>query len=151
MLQPFWYTQFMKIFSHTATTSATAQAIWPLFADVHLRKQWDDAIDTISIDAPFGVGATGTIQLKGQPPRKFVILDAKEPFTYTDRFLLPLKGKMDWKHTIIDDGDSRSISFDIAVHGPTTFLLGPIMKLVLKKELPATIHKLAQIAENTRG
>lgn len=137
----------MKIFSYTVTTSATPQAIWPLFANIDLRKQWDDAIDTISINEPFDAGATGTIRLKGQPSRKFVILESKEPLTYTDRFLLPFAGKMDWKHTITDNGDSRSISFDIDVHGPTKFLLGPIMRLVLKKELPATIHKLAQVAE----
>jgi hypothetical protein len=32
---------------------------------------------------------------------------------YTDRFFLPLSGKMDWPHTIRETGGGREVTFEI--------------------------------------
>jgi hypothetical protein len=57
-------------------------------------------------------------------------------------------GKMDWHHSIKELGDGkREVTFDIEASGPTVFMLGPIMKGILEEEIPATVDKLVQIAE----
>jgi hypothetical protein len=55
---------------------------------------------------------------------------------------------MDWSHTVEDVGDNqRQVAFRIEVSGPTSLLLTPILKHILKDEIPATVDKLVETAE----
>jgi len=138
----------MKVIKITRKTTAKPEAIWELWANVPGRTRWDDSLEHIKIDSEFKSGAFGAVKLKGQPERKFEILDCTPMTRYTDRFFLPMGGKMDWIHTINELGDgSREVTFDVSVSGPTSFILGPIMKKVLKSALPPTVDKLVAVAE----
>lgn len=137
----------MHIITVSEQTSASAEAIWELFADVNKRRLWDDSIKDITIDGPFKKGMTGTITLNGQPKRAFTILEAQPTGLYIDRFHLPLGAYMDWVHSVTDNGPDRTITFDVSVHGITAPMLGVIMKMILKKELPVAVQKLAAVAQ----
>ncbi|MGO4456570.1 SRPBCC family protein [Streptomyces sp. M-16] len=136
----------MHVITVTRRCEAPPEAVWQLFADVPGRTRWDDELERGSIDGPFVKGARGTVKLKGQPERRFEILERETPVRYTDRYFLPMGGKMDWVHAVRAVDGGCDITFDISVSGPTRFLLAPITKKILGRALPPTVEKLAAVA-----
>ena len=139
----------MHVITVTRRTAAEPEAIWELWADVSNRTSWDDSVERISVEGPFRRGATGVAKLKGQPERNFEVLDCQPLRAYTDRFFLPMGGKMDWAHAIREVGDEREVSFDVSVHGPASPLLGLVLKKILRRELPPTVDRMIALAERT--
>lgn len=139
----------MHVITVTRKTTAEPQAIWELWADVPNRTRWDESLEHIRLEGPFQSGATGTVKLKGQPERKFEVLHCEPLQAYTDRFFLPTGGKMDWAHTIREVDHEREVTFDVSVIGPTSPLLGLVLRKILRRELPPTVDKLIGLAERT--
>jgi hypothetical protein len=139
----------MHIITVTRKTTAAAAAVWGLLADYAGRTSWDDSLEEVTVapGTPFRAGATGSVKLKGQPARRFEILTCQPAEVYTDRFFLPMGGKMDWVHTLRQAGDELEVGFDVSVSGPTAFILAPIMRKILSKDLPPTVGKLVALAE----
>ena len=128
-------------------TTASREQIWELWADVPNRTRWDANLEYATLNGPFRVGSTGEVKLEGQPARKFLITYCEPLEGYTDRFFLPLYGKMDWHHTIEETEGGRQVNFKIEVSGPTALILAPIMRNILQDELPPTVDKLIFLAE----
>jgi uncharacterized protein YndB with AHSA1/START domain len=139
----------MHVITVTRRTTAKPEAIWRLWADVPNRTRWDNSLERITLQGPFQPGAAGIVKLRGQPERKFKVVDTVPPRAYTDRFFLPLGGKMDWAHSISDVDGERSVTFNISITGPTSPLLAPMLKRILRRELPSTLSKLIALAEQT--
>ncbi|MFB6468880.1 hypothetical protein ACE38V_19175 [Cytobacillus sp. Hz8] len=140
----------MQVLEVTKKTTANKDAIWQLWADVPNRTSWDAGLEWAKINGPFQLGATGELKLKDQPARKYKIIECEPNTRYTDRFFLPMGGKMDWHHSIkeMSNGENE-VTFRIEVSGPTSFLLLSIMKLILKEEIPKTVEKLITLAEKS--
>ncbi len=126
---------------------ATRERIWDLWADAPYRTRWDEDLEYARLDGPFRSGLTGEVKPKGQPARKFLITRCEPMEGYTDRFLLPLGGKMDWRHTISETEGGLQVTFEIEVSGPPALILAPIMKNVLRQDLPPAVDKLVYLAE----
>jgi hypothetical protein len=139
----------MHVITVTRRTAARTGAIWELWADVQNRARWDDSLERITIDGPFRSGATGVVKLKGQPERRFEVLDCVPLQAYTDRFFLPMGSRMDWNHSVRDVDGEREVTFDITVSGPTSPILGLVLKRILGRELPPAVDKLIALAEAT--
>jgi hypothetical protein len=129
-------------------TTATREQIWELWADVPNRTRWDRDLEYAKLDGPFRMGSTGEVKLRGQPPRKFLIIHCEPLEGYTDRFYLPFYGKMDWHHTIKETGGGREVAFRIEVSGPAALILAPIMRSILRDGLPPSVDKLVSLAED---
>ena len=56
---------------------------------------------------------------------------------------------MDWAHTISEVDGVRAVTFDVSVTGPTSPILAPVLKRILRRELPSTLDKLTTLAEQT--
>ena len=139
----------MHVIAITRRTAAKPEAIWRLWADVPNRSRWDDALERITLEGPFQSGAAGTVKLRGQPDRRFEVVQSAPPRVYTERFLLPLGAKMDWAHTISEVDGERAVTFDISVAGPTSPILAPVLRRILRRELPPTVDRLIALAERT--
>ncbi len=138
----------MKVIEVTRTAKkATPHDLWALWADLDRRTAWDSDLDTISSPEPFGLGQKGEVTLKGQPVRKFEVIECEEDKRYTDRFFLPGGGKMDWHHTLLQTPEGVEVKWDVQVHGPTAFILAPIMRSILQKALPGVVEKFIELAE----
>jgi len=131
----------------TRKTSVTREQVWELWADVPNRTRWDEGLEYARLDGPFREGSTGEVKLEGQPARRFLITRCEPMEGYTDRFFLPLGGKMDWHHTISETEGGLEVMFAIEVSGPTALILAPIMKNILRDKLPPTVDKLVRLAE----
>ena len=66
---------------------------------------------------------------------------------YTDQFILPFYGKMNWHHTIEETERGRQVTFKIEVSCPSALILAPIIRNILQDELPPTVDKLISLAE----
>lgn len=128
-------------------TAAPREQIWELWADVPDRTRWDEGLEWARLDGPFREGSTGEVKLEGQPAREFLITSCEPMEGYTDRFFLPLGGKMDWRHSIRETEGGREVAFEVEVSGPTALVLTPVMKGILREELPPTVDKLVSLAE----
>jgi Polyketide cyclase / dehydrase and lipid transport len=107
----------MHIVTVTRRTAAKPEAIWRLWTDVPNRTRWDDALKRITVEGPFQSGAAGIVKLRGQPERRFEVVQCAPPQTYTDRFLPALGAEMDWAHTISEVDGERAVTFDTSVTG----------------------------------
>ncbi len=136
----------MQVISISRRATTTPAEVWSLFADVPARTRWDDAIEHIAIAGSFTVGATGTVKLKGQPARRFSIIECDPPRRYTDRFFLPAGGRMDWVHTLTEVDGGCEVTFAVHVSGPSALILRPILKRILGRALPPTVDKLLALA-----
>lgn len=132
----------------TRKTTAAREQIWELWADVPNRTRWDADLEYAKLDGPFQTGSTGEVKLKGQPARKFLITYCEPLKGYTDRFFLPLYGKMDWHHTIRETKEGREVAFKVDVSGPSALILAPVMKKILQDDLPPTVDRLVSLAED---
>jgi hypothetical protein len=56
---------------------------------------------------------------------------------------------MDWAHTISEADGERAVTFDVSVTGPTSPILAPVLRRILRRELPPTLDKLMALAEQT--
>lgn len=128
-------------------TAAPREQIWELWVDVSNRPRWDEGLQYARLDGPFREGSTGEVKLEGQPTREFLITRCEPMEGYTDRFFLPLGGKMDWRHSIRETEGGREVSFKVEVSGPTALILAPVMKGILREDLPPTVDKLVFLAE----
>jgi hypothetical protein len=126
--------------------NASLDELWKLW-DFDNRKEWDSSLDWIEANGPFELGQTGLLKLKEQPPRKFKITEFEKYKFYTDRFYLPLGGKMDWMHTLEQTENGIMVKWEVVVNGPSALMLLPIMRIMLKNELPKTVRKFIEIAE----
>jgi hypothetical protein len=129
--------------------NASLDELWKLW-DFDNRKEWDSSLDWIEANGQFELGQTGLLKLKEQPPRKFKIIEFEKYKSYTDRFYLPLGGKMDWMHTLEQAENGIMVKWEIVVNGPSALMLLPIMRMMLKNELPKTVKKFIEIAEDRR-
>ncbi len=140
-------TTSVPVIEVTRDTTASREQIWELWADVPNRTRWDANLEYATLNGPFRTGSTGELKLEGQPARKFLITYCEPLEGYTDRFFLPLYGKMDWHHTIEETESGRQVTFKIEVSGPSALILAPITRNILQDELPPTVDKLISLAE----
>ena len=136
-----------EVIAVSRSTTASVDALWQLWADPANSPRWDRAVESSTHDGPFATGQTGTVTVAGQPTRRFVVLDCRPKTAYTDRFFLPAGGRMDWHHTIDDQGAQRTVTFRVTVTGPSSLVLRPILASVLQAELPATVDTFVRVAE----
>jgi hypothetical protein len=136
-----------SIITVSRITNATPEHLWALWSDPANPPRWDAAHESSRIDGPFQVGQTGAVKVEGQSERRFTVIECTPLRSYTDRFHLPAGAAMDWRHTIVDHGTSRTVTFEVSVKGPTALILKPILSDVLEAELPATVDRFVQVAE----
>ncbi len=79
------YTQF----SHTVSTTASAEKIWSIWTDVPNWHQWDTGLQSATLDAPFQLGAKGKLVPDRGPKSKFKISALEEGRSYTFKTRIP--------------------------------------------------------------
>jgi hypothetical protein len=64
---------------HSIETSAKAQAVWRLWADVERWPEWNAGVERIELRGPFAVGSTILMTSPGEDPVELRITEAIEP------------------------------------------------------------------------
>src|SRR5438034_10280809 len=69
---------------HSVETSARAEAVWRLWADVERWPEWNAGVERIELRGPFAVGSTILMTPPGDEPVGLRIAEAVEPELFVD-------------------------------------------------------------------
>ena len=69
---------------HSVETSASAEAVWRLWADVERWPEWNAGVERIELRGPFAVGSTIVMTPPGDEPVELRIAEAVEPELFID-------------------------------------------------------------------
>ena len=71
-------------YEYRLETSAAPEALWRHWADMASWPQWNDGIETITVDGPFEVGTVFTMKPPGEEPIRMRLTEIKPGESFTD-------------------------------------------------------------------
>jgi hypothetical protein len=110
---------------HSVETSARAEAVWRLWADVEGWPEWNAGVERIELRGPFAVGSTILMTPPGDDPVELRITEADEP---------------------VEDERSR-ITYRMEIMGPAAESVGPEIGPAISGDFPEVLAALAARAE----
>jgi hypothetical protein len=128
--------------SHTVTTTARPEQVWPLYADVDRWLEWDNGLEGVTLDGAFEVGSSGTLQVEGQPPLTWTLVEVTENASFTDVTEIPGVATLTFVHRIEPLAQGSAIVHEVRIEGPAAAQLGPMVT----SDTPEAMQALARIA-----
>jgi hypothetical protein len=111
--------------SHSVTTSATPEQVWPLYADVSRWLEWDSGLVRVTLDGDFVVGSRGLLGVEGQPPLEWELVEVVENALFTDITDIPGVATLTFVHRIEPSATGSVITHEVRIVGPAAEALGP--------------------------
>jgi hypothetical protein len=133
----------MFTFEHTVETTASADAVWALYADVNAWLRWDHGLDAIELNGPFEAGVTGRITPKGMEQLPFTLTRVEPGRGFDDE--TPALGHMlRFSHVIepLASGGAR-VTHRVEIEGPAAEQMGPNVT----GDTPEAMAALVSLAE----
>jgi uncharacterized protein YndB with AHSA1/START domain len=132
---------------HSVETSASAQAVWQLWADVERWPEWNAGVDRIELRGPFAVGSTILMTPPGDEPVELRITEADEPDLFVDEadggdFVVRTT------HRVEPIGAERSrVTYRMEITGPASDSVGREIGPEISGDFPQVLAALAARAE----
>ena len=132
---------------HSVETSAKAEDVWRLWADVERWPDWNSGIERIELRGPFAVGSTILMTPPGDEPVELRISEATEPELFVDEadggdFVVRTTHRVEG----VDDERSR-ITYRMEISGPAAETVGPEIGPEISSDFPEMLAALAARAE----
>jgi Polyketide cyclase / dehydrase and lipid transport len=134
----------------SATTQASPEAIWTLWADVGNWKEWDPGVEDSSIGGPFAEGTHYELKPKGGPAVTSVLTEVRPGEEFSDHTRLPL-ANLDFSHEVERVGKETRVTHRVEISGPLAFVFASLMGRGMERGLPETMRNLARLAEEREG
>jgi Polyketide cyclase / dehydrase and lipid transport len=136
-----WWTE------ESIDTTASAEAIWRLWADVARWPDWNADIEHIELSGPFASGSRISMTPIGQEPVELRIEEAIEPELFID--VAELGGVV--VRTIhrvqrLDDDQNR-VTYRMEITGPAAEREGPELGPEISGDFPQTLAALVDRAQ----
>jgi hypothetical protein len=128
--------------THSVTTAATPQQVWPLYADVTRWLEWDSGLQAVTLDGPFAVGSRGMLHVEGQPELIWELTEVTEDASFTDVTDIPGVATLTFVHRIEATPGGSTITHEVRIVGPAAQGLGPNVT----SDTPEAMEKLAELA-----
>jgi ligand-binding SRPBCC domain-containing protein len=132
----------MYVWSHSVTTSATPEQVWPLYADVRRWLEWDSGLVSVTLDGDFVVGSRGTLGVEGQPPLEWELTEVQAHALFTDVTEIPGVATLTFVHRIEAADGGSVITHEVRIDGPAAEQLGPNVTA----DTPEAMERLAELA-----
>ncbi|MCA3725927.1 MAG: SRPBCC family protein [Phenylobacterium sp.] len=139
-----WSTQAM------ARTTASPEQVWRLWSDVGGWSLWDPEVESSALDGAFTKGVRGSLKPRGGPLTRFELVSVEPCRGFTNCSRLPL-ARIDFIHTLREDGGGTVIEHRVEMSGPLTFLFRRLIGAGLARGLPGAVTRLARLAEGGPG
>jgi hypothetical protein len=136
-------------YRHVIETTATASAIWDLYADETSWPQWDAQAELITRDGPFATGTTGTMTFTGQDPLRYRLTKVDPLREFIDETTVgDLTVRVSHLLEPLDDGTLR-VTYAAEIDGPPEQAreVGPM----ITSDFPATMAALIDLAGGRAG
>jgi hypothetical protein len=127
---------------HSIETTASADAIWRLWADVERWPEWNRDIERIVLEGPFAAGSTIAMTPHGQDTVELRIAEAVDGEMFVDE--ADVGGTVVRTTHRIDrlDGGRVRVVYRLDADGPAAEQIGP----AISADFPETIAALAERA-----
>jgi hypothetical protein len=132
----------MYEWTHTTSSSATPDQVWPLYAQVSRWLDWDAGLVDVTLQGDFAVGSSGTLTVEGQPPLTYVLTAVDEHRRFTDVTEIPGVATLTFDHLIEATDAGSSITHTVRIEGPAADDLGPMVT----SDTPEAMERLAELA-----
>jgi Polyketide cyclase / dehydrase and lipid transport len=128
-------------------TTASADAIWRLWADVPRWPDWNADIEHIELSGPFAGGSKVSMTPIGQEPVELRIEEAIEPELFIDVAALDdVVVRTIHRVERIDD-DRNRVTYRMEITGPAADRAGPELGPKISGDFPRTLAALIGRAE----
>jgi uncharacterized protein YndB with AHSA1/START domain len=132
---------------HSVETSAKAEAVWRLWADVERWPEWNAGVERIELRGPFAVGSTILMTPPDDDTVELRITEAVKPELFVDEadggdFVVRTT------HRVEGVGDEGSrITYRMEITGPAAETVGPEIGPEISGDFPEVLAALAAHAE----
>jgi len=128
---------------HTIETSAPADVVYALYADVTGWPAWDGSVELAELDGPFAAGTSGRLRPAGLETLPFTLLRVEAGRGFTDE--TPFMGHvLRFVHLLeAAAGGGTRITHRVEIDGPAAAEMGPNVA----GDLPEAMAALAAAAE----
>jgi len=133
-------------FWHSATTTASPEAIWRIWTDVSSWKNWDSGLKEAQIEGSFVAGAKGRITTLEGRKVKFKVVEFEEGSSYTYRTALPLGGLYVKRYLEVRDGKT-CFTHRVWFQGLTAGIFARQLGGDFREMLPEVLENIKKIAE----
>jgi uncharacterized protein YndB with AHSA1/START domain len=132
---------------HSVETSASAHAVWELWADVARWPEWNAGVERIELRGPFAVGSTILMTPPDEEAVELRIAEAVEPELFIDEadggdFVVRTTHRVE----AISNERSR-ITYRMEITGPAAETVGPEIGPEISGDFPEVLSALAARAE----
>ncbi len=132
----------MYEWSHSVTTTASPEQVWPLYADVDRWLEWDSGLVSVTLEGDFVVGSRGVLGVEGQPPFEWELTEVIENALFTDVTDIPGVATLTFVHRIEPTATGSLITHEVCIVGPAAAELGPNVTA----DTPECMERLAELA-----
>lgn len=137
-------------FEHTLETTAPAERVWQLWADVAGWPRWDTALVSARLEGPFAHNAQGRLQSKGSPESVFTVVELEPGRSYT--FAVPLLfAELRVRRSLAPTPAGARFTHQVSFVGPLGWLFGLLLGRQFRGMLPEVMQQLRALAEQPRN
>lgn len=132
----------------SATTIASAAAVWRLWSDVENSPAWDTDVAWSRLDGEFEPGAHGEFKLKRGPSLRFVIDEVADD-GYANTVRVPgLRVRFTHVFEQVAPGKLR-ITHGAELGGGLGWLAAPLLRHQLERAMAIALDNFVQLAERS--
>ena len=132
-------------FEHSAESKAPPASIWELYTDVEQWREWSKGVEESTLEGEFEVGSKGTMKPPQLPRSRFELVEVEPERGYVSKSQLP-GGTLRLEHMIEPANGGTRITHRATFAGPLSFIWVPLVGRIIRRELPAGVERLAELA-----
>lgn len=128
-------------FVHSAEGPAAVETVWALWSDVSRWTEWDESLESATLEAPFVEGSSGTMVVRGQGPISFTLTSVEDGIGFVDETSVP-GALLRFSHQVEQIPNGVRVTHSVEIVGPAAEFLGP----VVTAGLPDAVEALVKLA-----
>jgi|GEM_PF-2452555 len=137
----------MVVITSSVATKAKPPVIWNRWIDVASWRQWNTSLDYARLAGGFRIGAHGELCMNKDKKASFVITRI-EPDKMFEMKSQAWGNDVLFRYLIETVGGMQKMVIEVDVTGYTSWIFGFWLRILLKKELPACLTRLAFLVED---
>jgi hypothetical protein len=132
-------------FEHSAESKAPPASIWERYTDVEQWREWSKGVEESSIEGEFEVGSDVTSKPPNLPRSRFELIEVEPERRFTTKGKIP-GGTLTLEHMLEPTDGGTRITHRASFAGPLSSVWVPLIGRIIKRELPAGVERLAELA-----
>lgn len=132
-------------FEHSAESEAPPAGVWERYTNVDEWREWSKGVEESSLEGEFEVGSQGTSKPPNLPKSRFELIEVEPERRFVSKSKLP-GGTLRLEHMIEPANGGTRITHRAKFEGPLSVVWIPVVGRIIKRELPDSVERLAELA-----